>query len=57
MALNLGHKRGTISEDYFRQLAYAMESIPQKSKKSFMQDEKIKYIASEIKDVANGLVS
>lgn len=55
MALNLGHKRGTISEDYFRQLSYAMESIPQKVEKVLLQDEKIKYIASEIKDVSNAL--
>ena len=55
MALNLGHRRGTISEDYFRQLAYAMESIPDKVEKVLQSNEKIKYIAHEIKDVSNAL--
>jgi glucosamine--fructose-6-phosphate aminotransferase (isomerizing) len=55
MALNLGHRRGTISEDYFRQLAYALEDIPSKVLKVLQQNEKIKFIASEIKDVNNAL--
>lgn len=55
MALNLGHRRGTISEDYFRQLLYALESIPDKVEKVLKQNEKIKYIAAEIKDVNNAL--
>ncbi|MBK8051855.1 MAG: glutamine--fructose-6-phosphate transaminase (isomerizing) [Saprospiraceae bacterium] len=55
MALNLGHRRGTISEDYFRQLAYALESIPDKVEKVLQANEKIKYIAHEIKDVSNAL--
>jgi glutamine---fructose-6-phosphate transaminase (isomerizing) len=55
MALNLGYKKGTISEGYFHQLAAAMENIPDKVKKVLAQDEKIKYIASEIKDVSNAL--
>lgn len=55
MALNLGHRRGTISEDYFVQLAYAMESIPDKVEKVLKQDEMIKFIAGEIKNVSNAL--
>jgi len=55
MALNLGHRRGTISEDYFRQLAYALESIPEKVEKVLLQNDKIKFIAGEIKDVSNAL--
>ncbi len=55
MALNIGYKKGTISEGYFHQLATAMELIPDKVKKVLAQDEKIKYIASEIKDVNNAL--
>lgn len=55
MALNLGHRRGTISEDYFRQLAYALESIPDKVEKVLQSNEKIKSIAKEIKDVSNAL--
>lgn len=55
MALNLGHKKGTISEDYFRQLLYAMEAIPSKVEKVLLQNDKIKYIASEVKNVSNAL--
>jgi glutamine---fructose-6-phosphate transaminase (isomerizing) len=55
MALNLGHRRGTISEDYFRQLAYALESIPDKVEKVLQSNEKIKSIAQKIKDVSNAL--
>ncbi|KXK40463.1 MAG: glutamine--fructose-6-phosphate transaminase (isomerizing) [Saprospiraceae bacterium] len=55
MALNLANKKGTISEDYFRRLLYAVEDIPSKVNKVLTQDDKIKYIASEIKDVSNTL--
>ncbi|MBK9151870.1 MAG: glutamine--fructose-6-phosphate transaminase (isomerizing) [Saprospiraceae bacterium] len=55
MALNLGHKRGTISEDYFHRLLYALEAIPEKVEKVLKQNEKIKYIAAEIKNVTNAL--
>jgi glucosamine--fructose-6-phosphate aminotransferase (isomerizing) len=55
MALNLGYKRGTISEDYFRQLLFALEDIPDKVQKVLAQNDKIKYIAAEIKDVSNAL--
>jgi glutamine---fructose-6-phosphate transaminase (isomerizing) len=55
MALNLGYKKGAISEDYYHQLAVAMELIPEKVVKVLKQEEKIKYIAGEIKDVSNAL--
>jgi glutamine---fructose-6-phosphate transaminase (isomerizing) len=55
MALNLGYKRGALSEGYFHQLAYAMENIPDKVSRVLEQNEKIKFIASEIKDVNNAL--
>ncbi|MBK9255992.1 MAG: glutamine--fructose-6-phosphate transaminase (isomerizing) [Saprospiraceae bacterium] len=55
MALNLGHRRGTISEDYFRQLLFALEDIPNKVEKVLLQNDKIKYIAEEIKNVTNAL--
>jgi glucosamine--fructose-6-phosphate aminotransferase (isomerizing) len=55
MALNLGHKKGTITEDYFRRLLNALEAIPGKVEKVLKQNEKIKFIASEIKDVSNSL--
>ncbi len=55
MALNLGHRRGTISEGYYRRLLYALESIPDKVKKVLELNQQIKYIASEIKDANNAL--
>jgi glucosamine--fructose-6-phosphate aminotransferase (isomerizing) len=55
MALNLGYKKGTITEDYFRRLLFALEAIPDKVEKVLKQNEKIKYIASEIKNVNNSL--
>lgn len=55
MALNLGFKRGTITEDYFRRLLFALETIPDKVERVLKQNEKIQYIASEIKNVNNAL--
>jgi glucosamine--fructose-6-phosphate aminotransferase (isomerizing) len=55
MALNLGYKKGTISEGYFRQLVSALEHIPDQVTKVLAQEDKIKYIAGEIKDVNNAL--
>lgn len=55
MALNLGYKRGQIPENQYRQLLYAMEDIPNKVKKVLDQDNKVKYIAGEIKDFNNAL--
>ncbi|HRO73531.1 MAG TPA: SIS domain-containing protein, partial [Saprospiraceae bacterium] len=50
MALNLGYKRGQIPENTYRQLLYAMEDIPARVQKVLEQDQKVKYIAGEIKD-------
>ncbi|HMS97954.1 MAG TPA: glutamine--fructose-6-phosphate transaminase (isomerizing) [Saprospiraceae bacterium] len=55
MALYLGKQKGTISEAYFRELLFAFEAIPQKVEEVLNNKEKIKYIASEIKDVTNAL--
>jgi glucosamine--fructose-6-phosphate aminotransferase (isomerizing) len=55
MALNLGYKRGTISESYYRQLLYALSDIPEQVEKVLATNEKIKYIASEIKSATNAL--
>ncbi len=55
MALNLGKERGTISESTYRQLLFAMEQIPSKVEQILQQDEKIKYIAGEIKNSQNAL--
>ncbi len=55
MALNLGYKRGQIPENTYRQLLYAMEDIPARVQKVLEQDQKVKYIAGEIKDYNNAL--
>ena len=55
MALHLGHHKGLISEDYFRELLSALESVPQKIAKILSKDEQIKYIAAEIKNASNAL--
>ncbi|MCB0577899.1 MAG: glutamine--fructose-6-phosphate transaminase (isomerizing), partial [Phaeodactylibacter sp.] len=55
MALTLAEKRGTISKSYFRQLASELAIIPKKVQKVLEYDERIKYIASEIKDKHNAL--
>lgn len=55
MALHLAHQRGTISEPRYRQLISELAVIPDKIKKVFEQDAKIRYIAGEIKDRSNAL--
>ncbi|MBK6946771.1 MAG: glutamine--fructose-6-phosphate transaminase (isomerizing) [Haliscomenobacter sp.] len=55
MALHLAHQRGTISELRYRQLVTELAAIPDKIKKVFEQDAKIRYIAGEIKDRSNAL--
>jgi glucosamine--fructose-6-phosphate aminotransferase (isomerizing) len=55
MALSLAHKRGTISESYFRQLVSELANIPAKIQQALEKDEQIRYIAGEIKDHSNAL--
>jgi len=55
MALYLAHHRGTISEEYYRKLIVELTLIPEKIKKVLQQDDKIKYIAAEIKDNQNAI--
>ncbi len=55
MALQLAHKRGTISNSYYYQLLTELENIPAKVRKVLENDEKIKYIASMWKDANNAL--
>ncbi|WP_235298599.1 glutamine--fructose-6-phosphate transaminase (isomerizing) [Portibacter marinus] len=55
MALDLAHKRGTISERNFQALISEFELIPQKVKKVLQQAAHIKSIASEIKSASNAL--
>ena len=55
MALQLAHKRGTISNSYYYQLLTELENIPAKVKKVLENDSKIKYIAQMWKDADNAL--
>lgn len=55
MALQLAHKRGTISNSYYYQLLNELENIPAKVKKVLENDSKIKYIAQMWKDAENAL--
>ncbi len=55
MALDLGHKRGVISEGYFRQLLTALEHIPKKVERVLELNEQIRFIAGEIKNAQNAL--
>jgi glucosamine--fructose-6-phosphate aminotransferase (isomerizing) len=55
MALQLAHKRGTISNSYYYQLLTELENIPAKVRKVLENDEKIKYIATMWKDASNAL--
>lgn len=55
MALHLGRYRGNLSEEYFRKLLAALESVPVKIAKILSKDSQIKYIASEIRNASNAL--
>jgi len=56
LALQLAHRKGTISESRFRELLYAFEQIPEKIQKVLeTTGEQIKYIAEELKGATNAL--
>lgn len=55
MAMNLGKRKGTINESDFRKLVVALDSLPSKVERILKLNEKIKYIASEIKDSQHAL--
>lgn len=55
MALSLAYRRGKISSPYYHRLVNELALIPQKIEKVLQQDDKIQYIAQEIKDKANAL--
>jgi len=55
MALNLAFRKGTINEGNFRKLVTALESLPSKVERVLGLNDKIKYIASEIKDSQHAL--
>ncbi len=55
MALQIGRERGTISDEYFNKLLKELDTIPGKVAQMLESNDKIKYIASEIKDASNAL--
>ena len=55
MALDLAHRRGTLSESDFQMLISEFELIPEKVKKVLKQADHIKSIAAEIKSASNAL--
>ncbi len=55
MALNLAHRRGTISNQRYHELIAALVRIPEAITKVLEQANKIEFIASEIKDRRNAL--
>ena len=55
MALNLGHRKGTINEGDFRKMLFALESLPAKVDRILKLNEKIKYISSEIQNSQHAL--
>lgn len=55
MALSLAKKRGTISQSYYLQLLQELSLIPAKVERVLKNENKIKFIAAEIKDHTNAL--
>ncbi|GIV31408.1 MAG: glutamine--fructose-6-phosphate aminotransferase [isomerizing] [Saprospiraceae bacterium] len=55
MALQIGRLRKTIEDDYFAELLEELEAIPSKVQRVLANDEKIAWIAREIKDSNNAL--
>lgn len=55
MAIDLGYKRGTISEQQYRNLILGLDAIPAKIERILKLNDKIKFIASEIQEADNAL--
>jgi glucosamine--fructose-6-phosphate aminotransferase (isomerizing) len=55
MALELAHKKGSISESKFHSMLTELESIPEKVEKVLQKSAEIERIASEYKDASNAL--
>ncbi len=55
MALSIGKKRGTITEDKFQTLLDELESLPKKIEKLLTSDDYIKGVSYEYKDAQNAL--
>jgi glutamine---fructose-6-phosphate transaminase (isomerizing) len=55
MALQIAHKKGTITRSRFHQLLLELNTIPSKIEKTLLLNDQIKEIASIYKDVKNSL--
>ena len=55
MALQISRIKGTISDEYFARLLRELETIPDKVQRVLENNDKIAYIASEIKNASNAL--
>lgn len=55
MALQIGRIKGTIEPGYFKELVNALKEIPKKVKHVLDNNDKIAYIASEIRQANNAL--
>jgi glucosamine--fructose-6-phosphate aminotransferase (isomerizing) len=55
LALQIAHKRGTISESRFRQVLNELETIPAKVEQALKSNDKVKIIAERYKDARNFL--
>ncbi len=55
MAIQLGHHLGRLSDELYHTYITELDSLPLKATKILSQDEKLRYIASEIKSASNAL--
>jgi glucosamine--fructose-6-phosphate aminotransferase (isomerizing) len=55
MALQLAHKRGTLSESRFRSILSELDSIPQKVEAALKSNDEVMALASRFKDARNFL--
>ncbi len=55
IALNIAHRKGTITEQQLHTLMVEMEQLPEKVQKCLELNNKVKYLAEELKDSPNAL--
>jgi len=55
LALQIAHKKGTISESRFREILNELESIPQKVERALKSNDEVKLIAERYKNARNFL--
>lgn len=55
MALLVGYRKGTLSEELYKEIIQDLVSLPEKVAKVLAKDEEIKVIAERYKDVSNAI--